>query len=45
MKVTLVDRMPTFVAYKRHTEPYGESLFRFWQQTVYPWFQESSLLE
>ena len=44
MKVALVDRAPAFVAYQRHTGPYGEPLFLFWQQTMYPWLQEHSLL-
>lgn len=45
MKVTLVDRVPAFVAYQRHTGPYGKPLSRFWQETMYPWLQENSLLE
>ncbi len=44
MDVTLTDREPAFVAYLRHTGPYGETLSRFWQQVVYPWMRENSLL-
>jgi AraC family transcriptional regulator len=45
MKVAVVDRAPALVAYKRHTGPYGKPLSLFWQQTMYPWMQENSLLE
>ena len=45
MKVALVDRAPALVAYHRHTGPYGKPLALFWQQTMYPWMQENSLLE
>lgn len=44
MKVTLVDRKPAFVAYQRHTGPYGEPISQFWQQTVAPWMEERALL-
>ena len=45
MEVTLVDRAPAFVAYQRHTGPYGTPLSLFWQQTIYPWLRENALLE
>ena len=45
MKVTLVDRNPTHVAYLRHTGPYGPGIAEFWQQTVYPWMLTNRLLE
>ena len=44
MEVTLVDRAPAFVAYQRHTGPYGKPLSLFWQQTISPWLRENSLL-
>jgi AraC family transcriptional regulator len=44
MKVTLIDRAPTLVAYVRHIGPYGEPLSRFWRKTVYPWLEENALL-
>lgn len=44
MNVTLVDRPPALIAYLRYTGPYGESIAQFWQQTVFPWLRENSLL-
>ncbi|HEV8017365.1 MAG TPA: GyrI-like domain-containing protein [Steroidobacteraceae bacterium] len=44
MKVKLVDRDPVEVAYLRHTGPYGASLARFWQESVYPWMSANNLL-
>ena len=45
MKVRLIDRTPTTVAYLRHTGAYGEPLSRFWQETVYPWLATHGLLD
>jgi AraC family transcriptional regulator len=44
MKVTLVDRHPTSIAYLRHVGPYGDPIGRFWQQQVYPWMITNKLL-
>jgi AraC family transcriptional regulator len=45
MKVELIDRQPTTVAYLRHVGPYGAPLMTFWQETVYPWMATSGLLQ
>ena len=45
MKVELIDRQPTTVAYLRHVGPYGAPIAAFWQQTVYPWMVTSGLLQ
>src|SRR4029077_10630598 len=45
MKVLLVDRAPTPVAYLRYTGSYGEPILRFWQETAYPWLLKNGLLE
>jgi AraC family transcriptional regulator len=44
MKVTLVDRQPTTVAYLRHVGPYGKPLLDFWTNTVAPWMETNGLL-
>jgi AraC family transcriptional regulator len=44
MRVTLVDRQPTPIAYFRHVGPYGQPLSDFWQKTVYPWMVTNNLL-
>ena len=44
MNVTIVDRQPALVAYQRYTGPYGEPISRYWQETMYPWLRENSLL-
>jgi AraC family transcriptional regulator len=43
MKVTIVDRQPTSVAYLRHIGPYGKSISNFWMQEVEPWMQMNGL--
>jgi AraC family transcriptional regulator len=43
MKLDLIDRQPVTVASFRHVGPFGESLSRFWQQTVAPWMTASKL--
>jgi AraC family transcriptional regulator len=45
MKVELVDRQRTTVAYLRHVGPYGAPIATFWQQTVYPWMATNGLLQ
>ena len=45
MKVELIDRQPTTVAYLRHVGPYGAPIMTFWQKTVYPWMATSGLLQ
>jgi len=44
MKVKLVDRQPTIVAYFRHLGPYGNPISEFWQKSVYPWMVTNNLL-
>ena len=43
MKVTIVDRQPTSVAYLRHVGPYGKPLSDFWTKTVAPWMETNGL--
>jgi AraC family transcriptional regulator len=43
MKVTIVDRQPTSVAYLRHVGPYGKPLSNFWIEEVDPWMQMNGL--
>jgi AraC family transcriptional regulator len=43
MKVTIVDRPPTTVAYLRYTGPYGKPLSDFWMQKVAPWMETNGL--
>jgi AraC family transcriptional regulator len=45
MKVELIDRQPTTVAYLRHVGPYGAPIMTFWLETVYPWMVTSGLLQ
>jgi AraC family transcriptional regulator len=45
MKVELIDRQRTTVAYLRHVGPYGAPIATFWQETVYPWMAASGLLQ
>jgi AraC family transcriptional regulator len=45
MKVELIDRQRTAVAYLRHVGPYGAPIAAFWQSTVYPWMATSGLLQ
>jgi len=37
VKVSLIERQPTTIAYLRHLGPYGEPIARFWQETYVPW--------
>ena len=43
MKVTIVDRKPTTVAYLRHVGPYGREISDFWVSEVDPWMQTNGL--
>ena len=43
MKVTIVDRLPTSVAYLPYTGPYGKDLSDFWMKTVAPWMETNGL--
>ena len=45
MNVMLINREPATVAYLRHLGAYGEPLFGFWTETVYPWLAANHLLE
>jgi AraC family transcriptional regulator len=44
MKVEVIERKPTTIAYMRHVGPYGEGLSKFWQTEVYPWMLAGGLL-
>ena len=44
MKVTIVDRQPTTVAYLRHVGPYGKPLADFWIKKVSPWMETNGLM-
>src|SRR6266705_1008362 len=39
MKVTIVDRKPTTVAYLRHVGPYRKPVSEFWMNRVDPWME------
>ncbi len=43
MKVTVVNRQPTTVAYLRHFGPYGQSISQFWMNEVAPWMEMNGL--
>jgi AraC family transcriptional regulator len=45
MKVEVIDRRATPIAYLRHVGPYGEGLGAFWQTEVYPWMVAGGLLQ
>ena len=44
MKVEIIERKPTPIAYLRHVGPYGEPIGIFWQTQVYPWMVTNGLL-
>lgn len=44
MKVKVVERQPTRVAYLRHVGPYGRPISQFWRAEVAPWIEASDLL-
>lgn len=43
MKVTIVDRQPTTVAYLRHVGHYGKPVSDFWMKKVDPWMETNGL--
>jgi AraC family transcriptional regulator len=43
MKVTIVDRQPTTVAYLRYVGPYGKPVSDFWITKVDPWMETNGL--
>jgi AraC family transcriptional regulator len=44
MKVEVVERKPTPIAYLRHVGPYGQPISTFWQTQVYPWMITNGLI-
>ena len=44
MKVEIVERKTTPIAYLRHVGPYGEPIGIFWQAQVYPWMVTNGLI-
>jgi AraC family transcriptional regulator len=44
MKIEIVERKPTPIAYLRHVGPYGEPIGIFWQAEVYPWMVTNGLI-
>ena len=44
MKVQIIERKPTPIAYLRHVGPYGQPIGTFWQTRVYPWMLENGLI-
>jgi AraC family transcriptional regulator len=44
MKVEIIDRKPTPIAYLRHVGPYGDPIGAFWQSRVYPWMVTHGLI-
>ncbi len=44
MKVQIIDRKPTPIAYLRHVGPYGQPIGMFWQTEVYPWMVGNGLM-
>jgi AraC family transcriptional regulator len=43
MKVTIVDRQPTTIAYLRHVGPYGKPVSAFWMNEAAPWMETNGL--
>lgn len=44
MKVQIVERKPTSIAYLRYVGPYGLPLSTFWQTQAYPWMATFGLI-
>jgi AraC family transcriptional regulator len=44
MKVQIIERKPTSIAYLRHVGPYGQPISEFWQTQVYPWMVANGLI-
>jgi AraC family transcriptional regulator len=45
MKIDIVERKPVRVVYLRYTGPFGESIGRFWRNTVSPWLADNGLVD
>jgi AraC family transcriptional regulator len=44
MKVQIIERKPTPIAYLRHVGPYGQQIGTFWQTQVHPWMVANGLI-
>jgi AraC family transcriptional regulator len=44
MKVQIIERKPTEIAYLRRVGPYGQPIGTFWQTQVYPWIVTNGLI-
>jgi AraC family transcriptional regulator len=44
MKVEVIERKPTPIAYLRHVGPYGQPVTTFWQTEAYPWMVKNGLI-
>lgn len=44
MKVQILERKATPIAYLRHVGPYGQPIGAFWQTQVYPWMVANGLM-
>jgi AraC family transcriptional regulator len=44
VKVQIIERKPTQIAYLRHVGPYGQPIGTFWQTQVYPWMAANGLI-
>jgi AraC family transcriptional regulator len=44
MKVQIIERKPTQIAYLRRVGPYGQPIGTFWQTRVYPWMVTNGLI-
>jgi AraC family transcriptional regulator len=44
MKVEIIDRQPTSIAYLRYVGAYGKGIDKFWQTEVYPWMATNNLI-
>ncbi|HEY2531952.1 MAG TPA: GyrI-like domain-containing protein [Xanthobacteraceae bacterium] len=44
MKVQIIERKPTPIAYLRHVGPYGQPISMFWQTQAYPWMVTNGLI-
>ncbi len=44
MKVQIIARKPTSIAYLRYVGPYGQTIGTFWQTQVYPWMVANGLI-
>jgi len=44
VKVQIIERKPTQIAYLRHVGPYGQPIGTFWQTQVYAWMAANGLI-